>query len=123
MRLPPYDSAKVAAAVAAWSAIAALMAIVVSMLFIPIDGDVPSYGMNSVLVFRLEHALVISALLIVPALVIGPLLTGALPRRLSTDGIDWGDDRANVVESLKDINQRIDKLEGALASIVEINSG
>jgi hypothetical protein len=79
--------------------------------------------MESAFVFRLEHAVAISALLIIPALAVGPLFVGVLPQRLSTDGIDWGNDRANVVASLSEIDARLDKLEDALATITEINHG
>ena len=123
MKLPPYSSTVVAIGVAVWAALAVLLALIVSMVFIPVGNGVPSYGMESVFVFRLEHAAAISALLVLPALVLGPLLTGVLPQKLSTDGIDWGSDRANVIESLKEIDERLDKLEGALASITEINRG
>jgi hypothetical protein len=59
--------------------------------------------------------------LILPALIIGPLLSGVLPKRLSSDGIDWGEDRANVVESLKAMDKRLDALERALLETTKIN--
>lgn len=77
--------------------------------------------MESVLLFRLERALAIAVVLIVPALVIAPLLTGSLPRRLSSDGIDWGDERSTVVETLDAANGRLEQLEIALSKIAGLN--
>lgn len=121
LKLPPYSSSGVAVGVAVWAIFAAILALVAGLLLIPIEQSVPSYAMNSVLVFRLERSLAIAALLILPALIIGPLLSGVLPRKLSSDGIDWGEDRANVVESLKEVDGRLDALETALEKITEIN--
>jgi hypothetical protein len=107
--------------VGAWSLLAIAFATVSALVFIPVAADVPTYALDSVLVFRLERALAIAALLILPALVIAPLLTGALPRRLSSDGIDWGEERATVVETLDAMNQRLSQLEMALSKITELN--
>ena len=104
-----------------WAIFAAILALAAGMIFIPVEGDIPGYAMDSAFLFRLERTLAIATLLIVPSLVIGPLLTGALPQKLSSDGIDWGDDRANVVDTLDSVNKRLNTLETALAKIAEIN--
>jgi hypothetical protein len=101
----------------------ALFSVVAGVLLIPVSEPVPSYAMESVLVFRLERGLALAAILILPALVIGPLLSGVLPKRLSSQGIDWDDDRANVVSALKAQNSRLDLLETALERISELNDG
>ena len=121
MSLPPYSKSSVASALGVWSAIACLAAMAAALVLIPVDGALPGYAMDSTLLFRLERALAISAILVLPALVIGPLLSGILPRRLSSDGIDWEEDRATVVETLDDVNMRLDKLEDALNKITGLN--
>ncbi len=105
-----------------WALLASAFALAAAAV-IPIHGDVPAYAMESALLFRLERALAIATALVVPALVLGPLLTGMLPRRLSTDGIDWGEERGTVVDSLKAMNERLDELETALAKMTDLNDG
>jgi hypothetical protein len=119
LKFPPYESSSIAVGVAGWAIFAALFAIVAGLLLIPVGESVPSYAMDSVLLFRLERALAIATLLILPALVIGPLLSGTLPQKLSSDGIDWGEDRANVVKSLDEVNKRVDAQQKALDRIAE----
>ena len=106
-----------------WAVFACLFAAVAGLVLIPVHPDLPVYAMDSALLFRLERALAIAALLILPALVIGPLLSGALPQKLSSDGIDWGEDRATVVETLGNVHERLNALEGAIAEIAELNDG
>jgi hypothetical protein len=76
--------------------------------------------MDSILIFRLERALAIAALLFLPAFLIAPLLAGALPRKLSKDGIDWEDERANVVGTVEESKRRLDQLETAIAKMVDL---
>lgn len=102
---------------------AGIAALSLSLFAIPVHGDVPAYAMDSVLLLRLERALAIAAALILPALIIGPLLAGALPRKVSSDGIDWGEERDTVVDTLDDFNQRLGELESALREMMELNNG
>jgi hypothetical protein len=104
-----------------WALLAVLGAALAGLIFIPVREAVPAYAMDSVLLFRVERTLALVAALLIPALVIGPLLAGALPQKLSSDGIDWGEDRDTVVESLANVNRRVDELEQALAEITEWN--
>jgi hypothetical protein len=120
MKLPPYSKTNVAAALGIWGAIAILLAAVAG-LSIPVSDGVPRYALESDLIFRLERSLVIAAILILPTLILGPLLSGSLPRKLSADGIDWEEDRANVVLSLDEFNQRLAELERALSEMAELN--
>jgi hypothetical protein len=100
-----------------------VLALLLGLVFIPVPGDVPSYAMGSELLFRLERSLAIAAALILPALVVAPLLAGALPRRISSNGIDWGEERDTVVETLDDFNQRLGELESVLREMTELNNG
>ncbi len=121
MRLPPYGKASIASVLGVWSVAACLTAMLAALVIIPVGGDLPGYAMDSTLLFRLERGLAIAVILVLPALVIGPLLSGTLPQKLSSDGIDWEEDRANVVNTLDDVNMRLDKLEDALNKITGLN--
>jgi hypothetical protein len=121
MHWPPYSRKNVAAWLGGWALAAALVALVLGMCLIPQNGEVPSYAMESVFVFRLERSLAIAIALIAPTLVIGPFLSGALPRKVSSQGIDWDEERATVVGTLDGVEKRLDKLEKALERITELN--
>ncbi|HWJ41899.1 MAG TPA: hypothetical protein VNR67_00530 [Solirubrobacterales bacterium] len=101
-----------------WALVAIAAALALGLLIIPVDGEAPAYAMESSLIFRLERALAIAALLILPALVIAPLFAGTLPRKLSKDGIDWEDERADVVGTVEESKQRLDELESAIKNMV-----
>jgi hypothetical protein len=121
MTLPPYTRSKVAGSLGAWALFAAAAALLLGMWLIPQSGEVPSYAMESALVFRLERSLAIAVALIAPTLVIGPLLSGALPRKVSSDGIDWDEERDTVVGTLDSVEERLDKLEKALEKMTDLN--
>jgi hypothetical protein len=121
MHWPPYSRKNVAAWLGGWALLAALASMVLGMCLIPQDGVVPSYAMESAFVFRLERSLAIAVALIAPTLVIGPLLSGALPRKVSSDGIDWDEERGTVVNTLDGVDKRLEKLETALKRITELN--
>jgi hypothetical protein len=90
------------------------------LLAIPVEGPAPGYALDSTFIFRLERALAIAALLFLPVFLIAPLLAGVLPRRLSKDGIDWEDERANVVGTVEESKRRLDQLETAIAKMVDL---
>jgi hypothetical protein len=50
----------------------------------------PGYALASPMIWRLERAMVATALLALPAIVIAHLLAGRLPQRIGRDGIGWG---------------------------------
>jgi hypothetical protein len=122
MKSPPYKAESVAAVVGAWSLASVVFAFLAGLVLVPVDTRVPGYAMESVLVFRLEHALALAAILILPALIIGPLLSGVLPKKLSSQGIDWEEDRANVVTALQKQEARLDEIESALKGFAELNN-
>lgn len=101
--------------------LAIALGLLLGLFLIPIHGSPPGYALDSVLVFRLERALVIAGMLILPILVIAPLLAGVLPQKLSKDGIDWEDERANVIGTVEESKRRLDQLQIAVEKMIDLN--
>ena len=103
-----------------WAIFTILLSLLLGLLVIPVDSAAPAYALDSTLIFRLQRALAIAALLFLPVFLIAPLLAGALPEKLSKDGIDWEDERANVVGTVEESKRRLDQLEIAIAKMVDL---
>lgn len=117
--MPPYQSKHVAAVLGVYLAVVSVAAFVWA-LFIAGVGVAPAYALDSELIYRLQHALVVVAALTIPVLVVGPLLAGRLPAKLGREGIDWAEDREDVVAGLEDARERLSVLEEALRKIAEV---
>jgi hypothetical protein len=73
-------------ALAAFAVAAALWSF---LLYDP--GTAPDYALNAGLLYRLELAVAALLLVAIPAVFIGHLLAGRLPRSVGKSGVDFGD--------------------------------
>lgn len=90
---PQDPTAKLAKTLGAGLTFVAIVSLIWTFAFNDVAPTYPAYALNSGLIYRLELAVAVTALLAVPALFIAQLLAGRLPRSVGKGGIDWSDDR------------------------------
>lgn len=72
----------------------------------------PSYALESAIILRAEWALVATVAAAIPLVLIGRLLTGRFPDRISTRGAEWAPEVVDEIAELEaTINDIVDILE------------
>jgi hypothetical protein len=87
--------------------------------FNDVPEEIPEYALGSALVYRLELAAAAILLLAIPAVVIGQLLAGRLPKSIGKDGVDWGDFAGAELERADELEAALKELRGVVAGLVQ----
>ena len=82
-----------------------------------LPADVPAYALDSASVLRAEWALAITVAAALPLILVGRLLTGRFPDKLSSQGPEWGSDPVESVDELKD---NLDDIRTVLLQMLDV---
>lgn len=85
-----------------------------------IPTEIPDYALNSETILRAEWALAATLAVAAPLLLIGRLLTGRFPDRISAQGAEWLSSAPEVIDALDDLRADSDAVEAVVDDILEI---
>lgn len=80
----------------------------------------PSYALESRVVLRAEMALALTAAAAIPLMLVGRLLAGRFPDRISAQGAEWLESAPDMVEAIDDLQDNIDALDNVIGSIAAV---
>ena len=81
-----------------------------------LPADVPAYALESASVLRAEWALAITVAAALPLILVGRLLSGRFPDKLSSQGPEWG---ADTVESVDELKENLDDIRNVLLQALD----
>jgi hypothetical protein len=103
-------------------AVALLIAATVAFVWTAIQGgsNAPGYALGSPVVYAIERAVVALVLVAVPAVFIAQLLAGNLPQSLTTSGVTWRQNQAELAELLDELAGTVDDQQKQIDNLTNL---
>ncbi len=79
----------------------------------------PSYALESTVVLRAEMAFALTAAAAIPLLMIGRLLGGHFPDRISPQGAEWHEANAGLVDRVSELRETTYELDEAVEDALD----
>lgn len=96
-------------------------AVIWAFKYADIPQEIPSYALESATVLRAEMALALAVAAAIFLLLVGRLLAGSFPDRISAQGAEWreaGPDLVDAIDKLKDNMEDMDAVTAAMVDIL-----
>jgi hypothetical protein len=114
------DSRRTAQVIGICLALAAAGAAVWAFGYTDPPAPVPSFALQSSVVYRAETALALVVAAGVPLLFIGRLVTGRFPDRISTQGAEWREAAPDLLEAISELRENVSGIDSVTSSLVEL---